>query len=71
MTAIYSGYENEIGSVVKQRRLEIALDEAMKWQRDLVGQDEQTVAGHTYYGPHKWIVCLIGSDAYTVSNFER
>ena len=25
--------------------------------------------GHNYYGPHKWIVCLIGSDAYTVKDF--
>lgn len=22
-----------------------------------------------YIGPHKWIVCLIGSEAYTVSDF--
>lgn len=22
-----------------------------------------------YYGPHKWIVCLVGSDAYSVKQF--
>ena len=28
-----------------------------------------TVNSNVYYDPHKWIVCLIGSDSYPVKNF--
>ena len=29
----------------------------------------EKVNDRVYVGPHKWIVCLIGSDIYTVQDF--
>ena len=28
-----------------------------------------TINEHTYYGPHKWIICLIGQDIYSINSF--
>lgn len=52
----------------KQKRLEKALERALTWQ-SLVEDKKQIVNNNVYIGPHKWIVCLIGSDAYTVQDF--
>ena len=52
------------------RRLEIALEKAMHWQMNNVENEKVEYNGHTYHGPHKWIVCLIGSDAYSVNTFS-
>ena len=51
----------------KQRDLEKALHKAMEWQNNLVPDEKVTAEnGHEYIGPHKWIICLIGCDDYTV-----
>ena len=52
----------------KKRRLEEALNEAMSRQSELL-DTEVIVNGHTYLKPHKQIVCLIGQDAYPLTNF--
>ena len=36
---------------------------------NLVNDECKIVNEHNYYGPHKWIVCLIGSDTYKVNDF--
>ena len=56
-------------SWTKQKRLENALNLALDWQNK-VENETISVNGHTYVGPHKWIVCIIGSDAYTVEDFR-
>jgi len=45
--------------------LQQALQKALEWQESL---DDMAVTknGYSYIGPHKWIVCLIGSSAYSV-----
>ena len=50
------------------KRLERALDKALDWQNRLEDKVEYH-NNHAYYGPHKWIVCLIGSDSYSVQDF--
>ena len=40
----------------------------MSWQ-DRIDDEPVVINNHTYFGPHKWIVCLLGSDRYDVSNF--
>ena len=40
----------------------------MKWQ-ETIPDTEITVRGQTYIKPHKWIVCLIGQDVYSLTNF--
>ena len=57
------------GAKSSDKRLEIALEKALRWQTTLVDDTEVKQNGHTYTGPHKWIVCLIGSDAYSVGTF--
>ena len=52
----------------KQKRLEKALEKALGWQSS-VDDTKETINGHDYFGPHKWIVCLIGADTYTVQDF--
>ena len=32
---------------------------------------EKKINGHTYYDPHKWIICLLGSDMFMVNNFMQ
>lgn len=52
----------------KTKRLEKALEKALAWQANLEDTKE-AVNNNVYVGPHKWIVCLIGSDVYTVGDF--
>ena len=52
----------------KHSRLEIALEKALEWQIKLVEDTPVTINNKTYVGPHKWIVCLIGSDIYMVND---
>ena len=58
------------GAARSESRLEVALKKAMKWQTTLVEDTKTNHNGHTYYGPHKQIVCLIGSDIYSVNTFK-
>ena len=53
----------------KQKRLEKALEKAYQWQ-DKIEDKKMKVNDKTYVGPHKWIVCLIGGDCYTVEDFR-
>ena len=53
----------------RPERLEIALERALDWQNNHVDDEQVRVNRHTYYGPHKWIVCLIGSDKYQINTF--
>ena len=59
-------YEKNV--TAKHSRLEIALEKALEWQIKLVEDTPVTVNNKTYVGPHKWIVCLIGSDIYMVND---
>ena len=59
---------DQVSGGAKQKRLEKALERALTWQ-STVEDKTQVVNGNVYVGPHKWIVCLIGSDAYTVQDF--
>lgn len=49
---------------------ESALETALNWQSCLVEDSSEQINGITYTGPHKWIVCLLGSDDQGVSNFN-
>ena len=49
----------------KAKRMEKALEKALQWQSNIEDTREK-VNNKVYVGPHKWIVCLIGSDSYTV-----
>ena len=44
------------------------MEKALQWQTALEGEPVE-VHGHAYRGPHKWIVCLVGSDSYAVKQF--
>ena len=47
-------------------KLQFALETALEWQEGI----ENTVVtknGYNYVGPHKWIVCLIGSSSYSIT----
>ena len=59
---------DQVSGGAKQKRLEKALEKALSWQ-SLVEDSRKVVNNNVYIGPHKWIVCLIGSDAYTVQDF--
>ena len=48
--------------------LETALNKALAWQQAIENKTK-LINNHTYFGPHKWIVCLIGSDEHKVGNF--
>ena len=50
-------------------RLEKALTKALNWQMTRVQDKKVVINDHTYFDPHKWIVCLIGSDLFSVSRF--
>lgn len=54
----------------KMGRLSNALVQALEWQNTKI-EDTKLIKenNHVYYGPHKWIVCLLGSDDYTVRDF--
>ena len=45
--------------------LETALNKALSWQQ-AIENTNKLINNHTYFGPHKWIVCLIGSDMHKV-----
>ena len=65
-----------------KHRFQKALEKAYDWQNRLVldynevhpkTKDKQEWARdkkYTYVGPHKWIVCLLGSDIYNTNNFD-
>ena len=36
----------------------------------MVSDFEKRINGHTFKGPHKWIICLLGDDVYSVNNFS-
>ena len=61
-------FSYEKNATAKHSRLEIALEKALEWQMKLVEDTPITVNNKTYVGPHKWIVCLIGSDIYMVND---
>ena len=49
-------------------QLEIALQKALAWLSN-IDDTTEVVNDHIYFGPHKWIVCLLGSRIYTMRNF--
>ena len=55
--------------LTRQDRLEKALEKALDWQMTKVEDKKVVINNHPYYDPHKWIVCLIGSDIFPVSGF--
>jgi len=59
-----------LGATRSEMRLELALKKAFKWQTSNVEETKVEYNDHMYYGPHKWIICLIGSDSYSVSTFK-
>ena len=54
--------------IFQRKKLENALKQALSWQNKIDNEPVQ-INNHTYFGPHKWIVCLLGSDTYDISNF--
>ena len=65
---VFSGTGGESSS--KTIRLERALEKAYEWQNTLVANTETEVHGKVYVGPHKWIVCLLGDDVYSINQFR-
>lgn len=55
------------GESSKSIRLESALEKAYQWQNTLVPNFEVTRHNKVYVGPHKWIVCLLGDDVYSIN----
>ena len=41
----------------------------MDWQTEIVDNYAETINDHVYVGPHKWIVCLIGSNGCATGTF--
>ena len=65
--------ESEPSSILKdnkfsESKLQEALDKAMTWQQEI---EDSTIRinNYTYFSPHKWIVCLIGSDTHNIGKF--
>ena len=58
------------GENSKTIRLESALEKAYEWQNTIVPNTEVTVHKNVYIGPHKWIVCLLGDDIYSINQFR-
>ena len=58
------------GESSKTIRLESALEKAYEWQNTLVPNFEVTTHNNVYIGPHKWIVCLLGDDIYSINQFR-
>ena len=49
-------------------KLENALQKALEWQSTI--EDETLLINdRCYFSPHKWIVCLLGSDNYYLQSF--
>ena len=58
------------GENSKTLRLESALEKAYEWQNTLVPNFEVTTHKNVYIGPHKWIICLLGDDVYSINQFR-
>ena len=43
---------------------------ALEWQRSLATQTT-VVNGTTYFGPHKWIICLVSRGNYHIKQFLK
>jgi hypothetical protein len=41
----------------------------LDWQKTKPSDSLEIVNGHSYYGPHKWIICLLGSGDYQLKFF--
>lgn len=54
------------GDSPKTIRLERALELAYEWQNTIVPNYDVEINERVYVGPHKWIVCLLGDDAYSI-----
>ena len=53
----------------RRGRLEKALTKALDWQMTRVEDKQIVINSHKYVDPHKWIVCLLGSDLFPVNRF--
>ena len=59
---------NSTDAAKKKIRLELALEKAYEWQNSSkVDNYSVEKHGRTYYGPHKWIICLLGDDIYSIN----
>ena len=48
------------------------MKKAYEWQNSHRIEDfAVTKHGKVYYGPHKWIVCLLGDEVYSVNLFKN
>ena len=48
------------------------MEKAYEWQNShRIENFAVTKHGKVYYGPHKWIVCLLGDDVYSVNLFKN
>ena len=63
-------FNREGSNSAKMIRLERALEKAYDWQNNLVQNFQTTVNNKIYIGPHKWIVCILGDDVYSVNQFR-
>lgn len=54
---------------VGRNRLQTALQTALDWQTMKVDDSAETINDYVYVGPHKWIVCLIGSNGCVPNTF--
>ena len=55
-------------ALFRRQKLQKALEKAIDWQQ-AVETKAELINGNTYFGPHKWIICLLGSDVYPVNDF--
>ena len=58
------------GESGKSIRLESALEKAYDWQNNMVNNYQVVNNDQIYIGPHKWIVCLLGGDVYSINQFR-
>ena len=61
-------YQNR--AIYRRQKFKKALKKAMQWQ-EAIGTERIRINGKTYFGPHKWIICLLGSDVYPVDDFIK
>ena len=52
----------------RRQKFQQALEKAIQWQR-AIENEHIRINNYNYLGPHKWIICLLGSDIYPVDNF--
>ena len=55
-------------AVFRRQKLQQALEKAIQWQQ-AIETEQIRINRNTYFGPHKWIICLLGSDSYPVNDF--